>query len=61
MLHQVGVLFDLEEAYISSDLILEFMVAELFVLPGCDAAEVRVWLPKFQDSLSVLSSGSWTP
>jgi len=32
------------------------MVVEVFVLLGCDAAEVRVWLPTFRDSLRVLSS-----
>ena len=54
--NKLSVALKREEAYISSDLTLEFMVVEISVLLGCDAAEVRVWLSTFRDSLSILSS-----
>ena len=54
--NKLSVALKREEAYISCDLTLEFMVVEVFVLLECDAAEVRVWVPTFWDSLSVLSS-----
>jgi hypothetical protein len=53
--NKIAVALKKEEAYISSDFTLEFMVVEVFVLLGLDAAEVRVWLPMLRDSLWALS------